>query len=81
MTNTTTAAEAEERSLLETYLTAEQVCQLVPNLSKSNLAQRRYKGLPPKFLAPTPRTILYRESDIIAWLESSERTGTAEARA
>lgn len=61
------------------YLTPEQVCDIVPGVTKASLSQRRFKGLPPKFLKPTPRTVIYRESDVIEWLESSERTTTAEA--
>jgi predicted short-subunit dehydrogenase-like oxidoreductase (DUF2520 family) len=43
------------------------------------LAQRRYKGLPPTFLKPTARTVLYRRRDVEEWLEASVRTSTAEA--
>ncbi|MBO0979905.1 AlpA family transcriptional regulator [Microbacterium sp. SD291] len=63
---------------LTEYLTAEQVCEIVPGMTKGNLAQLRFKGTGPKFLAPTPRRIVYRRADIIAWLEGSERTSTAE---
>ena len=59
-------------------LSPEQVCEMVPGMTKGNLAQMRFKGIGPKFLKPSPRTVVYRESDIIEWLESSERTGTAE---
>lgn len=61
------------------YLTPDQVCTLVPGMTKSNLAQLRFTGKGPKFLKPTPRTVVYRESDIIEWLEASERTSTAKA--
>ena len=46
-------------------------------ISESNLAQLRFRGLGPKFLKPTPRTVLYRQSELDAWLERSERTSTA----
>lgn len=62
---------------MEKYLTAEQVCELIPGMTKSNLAQLRFKGGGPKFLKPTPRTVVYRERDVIDWLEGSERTSTA----
>lgn len=64
---------------MENYLDPDQVCALVPGMTKSNLAQLRFTGKGPKFLKPTPRTVVYRESDVIAWLEGSERTSTAEA--
>ena len=64
----------------EKYLKPAQVCEIVPGMTTSNLRQLRYLGKGPKFLKPTPRVVVYRESDIIAWLEGSERTGTAENR-
>lgn len=50
-------------------------------VSKALLAQRRFAGLPPVFLKPTPNTVLYREADVVAWLEGSEQsvTGTVAA--
>lgn len=60
------------------YLTPDQVTELAPGLSKANLAQLRYKGTGPKFLKPTPRTVLYRRQDVIDWLEGSEQTITGQ---
>lgn len=45
--------------------------------STNLLAQLRFKGQGPKYLKPTPRTVLYRRSDLDAWLNASERTSTA----
>lgn len=50
-------------------------------MTKSNLGQLRFTGKGPRFLKPTPRTVVYRERDIIDWLEASERTSTAEVSA
>lgn len=66
---------------MEKYLTPEQVCDLVPGMTKTNLAQLRFNGNGPKFLKPTPRTVVYRERDVIEWLEASERTSTAQVSA
>ena len=41
------------------------------------LAQLRYTGKGPRYMAPTPKTILYKRSWIDEWLQASERTGTA----
>lgn len=60
-------------------LAPDDVCEIAPGITKGLLAQLRYLGTGPKYLKPTPRTVLYRESDVIEWLEASERTGTAEA--
>lgn len=60
------------------YLNQDQVCELAPGLTKSLLAQLRFRGNGPKFLKPTPKTVIYRRADVIAWLEASERSTTAE---
>lgn len=48
-------------------------------VSKSALAQLRYRGQGPAFLKPTPKTVLYRRDDVVAWIEGSLRTTTAVA--
>lgn len=65
----------------DTYLTPDQVCELIPGMTRGLLAQLRFRGGGPIFLKPTPRTILYRERDCIAWIEASERTSTAQVSA
>jgi predicted DNA-binding transcriptional regulator AlpA len=52
-------------------ITAGQVCELIPGLTKSQLAQLRYSGRGPKFFKPTPRLVLYDEADIYEWIERS----------
>lgn len=59
------------------YLTPMQVHERWPFLSVGNLAQMRFTGRGPRFLKPTPRTVVYRERDILAFIEASERTSTA----
>lgn len=60
------------------YIPPEQVCEIVPGMTKGNLAQLRFKGTGPKYYKPTPRVVLYRLEDVFEWIESSVRTGTAE---
>ena len=76
-----TMATENRGHMNEEYLSAEQVCEMVPKLTRGNLAQLRYTGKGPKFLAPTPRTIIYRRSDVVEWIEASERTSTASVSA
>jgi len=70
---------------LETeYLTPAQVHERWPFLTVSTLAQLRFvgaaeRGQGPRYLKPTPRKVLYRERDIIEWLEASERMTTSGA--
>lgn len=62
------------------YMTPEEVCEAIPGMTKGNLAQMRYAGTGPKFLKPSPRVVVYREKDVIAWIEGSEQTSTAEGK-
>lgn len=38
------------------------------------LAQLRHRGKGPRFYKPTPRTVLYRRDEVIAWIEASAQT-------
>lgn len=60
-----------------TYLSPAEAAALIPGMTKTNLAQLRFTGKGPRFLKPTPRTVVYRKADVIEWLEASERTSTA----
>lgn len=42
-------------------------------ISIAALAQLRYDRKGPNFFKPTPRTVLYRRVDVLAWVEASER--------
>ena len=70
MSTATTAAPT-------TYINPERVCEIVPGMTKTNLAQLRFTGTGPRYYKPTPRVVLYREDDVIEWIESSARTSTA----
>ncbi|ODU64418.1 MAG: hypothetical protein BGO97_10510 [Micrococcales bacterium 70-64] len=45
----------------------------ITGLSVGALAQLRYRGIGPKFYKPTPRKVLYKRSEVIAWVEASAR--------
>ena len=62
------------------YLSPDAVCEMVPGLTTTNLAQRRYLGYAPRFLKTTPKLALHRESDMIAWIEDSEKTRTDDGQ-
>ena len=59
------------------YLSPEQVAELIPGMTKGSLAQLRFTGTGPRYRKPTPKTVLYVESEVIEWIESSARYGTA----
>jgi hypothetical protein len=59
------------------YSSPEQVEARIPSMTKGKLAQLRFTGKGPRYFKPTPKTVLYREADVIAWIEDSARYGTA----
>lgn len=62
---------------MDEYLTPAEAVELVPGMTVAGFAQLRFTGKGPRFLKPTPRKVVYRKADVIAWLEASERTSTA----
>lgn len=48
-------------------------------MSTGALAQLRYAGTGPRFYKPTPKTVLYKRSEVIAWVEASARQRTTSA--
>lgn len=61
------------------YLTSEQLCELVPGTTKGSWAQLRFTGKGPRYYKPTPKTVLYKESEVLEWIDASARFGTAQA--
>lgn len=53
----------------------------ITGMSVGALAQLRYQGTGPRFYKPTPRTVLYKRSEVVAWIEESARTSTGRAAA
>lgn len=60
------------------YLTPDQVIQMLPGISRGQLAQMRFNGTGPAYRKPTPKTVLYVESEVIEWVESTARRTTAD---
>lgn len=48
----------------------------ISGFSLSALAQMRHTGKGPRYYKPTSRTVLYKRSEVIAWVEASARTST-----
>jgi len=45
-------------------------------MKPAQLAQLRHRGTGPRFYKPTPRTVRYRRSEVLAWLGASPHTQT-----
>lgn len=68
--------EADGNVTTSGYLRPEQV-EAKYGISKALLARLRFEGKGPRYRKPTPKTVLYRDPDIVAWIEASARQGTA----
>ena len=65
---------------LQDFITPQEVCELVPGMTRAKLAQLRLvSGKGPTFYKPTDRTVIYRRSEVLAWVLESAKSGTAEA--
>lgn len=56
------------------YLSPEQVCELIPGMTRGNLAQLRHAGGGPVYSKPTPRVVVYARADVQAWIEASKHS-------
>lgn len=54
------------------FMTPAAVSELT-GISLGGLAQMRYDRKGPRYFKPTKRSVLYRRSDIVAWVEAGER--------
>jgi hypothetical protein len=61
---------------MDEFMSPEQVCQFVPGITKTSLSSLRYLGKGPRFLKPTAKTVVYRKTDVLEWLNASTRTIT-----
>lgn len=63
--------------MTDQYLSPEQVASLIPGMTKGALAQLRFTGKGPRYRKPTPKTVIYLQSEVLEWIEGSARSGTA----
>jgi predicted DNA-binding transcriptional regulator AlpA len=52
----------------------------ITGMTVAALAQLRYRGTGPRYYKPTPRTVLYRRSEVIAWIEESAHASASPLR-
>lgn len=60
----------------EPYISDDDVVSRMPGMTKGNLAQLRYTGKGPKFYKSSPRVVLYKWSDVQAWIEGHAQMRT-----
>jgi len=66
---------------MKTYLSPEQVCELIPGMTISLLSQMRFRGDGPKFVKPSPRKVVYDPDEIDRYLASKQFSSTAQLSA
>ena len=54
------------------FIHAEEVKEIT-GLTVAALSQMRYRGIGSRSYKPIPRTVLYKRSEVIAWIEASTR--------
>src|SRR5690606_22344200 len=67
-----------DRITMEKYRSPKEVCDIIPGMTEALLAQMRFRGDGPPFIAASPKKRVYSEASLHAWLASRERTSTAE---
>lgn len=50
------------------YLSSDLVCAMVPGMTKRRLEYLRGKGQGTRYSKPTPKTVIYTEADVRAWV-------------
>lgn len=73
-----TVLNSEASPRLRHYISVEEVCALIPGMTRSGLSQLRFKGQGPKFYKPTPKKVVYEVGEVMEWLESTQQSGTAQ---
>lgn len=69
-----TRAEKPDPSDKPRYLSPEQVAVMIPGLSVRSLRQMRADAKGPRYIKPAPRTVVYVEADVLAWMQSKMRS-------
>lgn len=66
-----TAALRAIKPVQQTWLSPEQVCEVVPGMTVRRLEYLRGKGQGPRYAKPSPKTVVYGENDVHAWVSAS----------
>lgn len=64
---------------MDRFISADEAAQIL-GLKKQSLAQLRSDGMGLKFYKPTPRKVVYKYSEVIAWIENTVATETKKEK-
>jgi len=65
---------------VDNFLSPAEVCDIVPGMTPSLLAQMRFRGDGPPYIEASPRKRVYSEISLRAWLASRERVQTGQVQ-
>lgn len=65
----------------EPFISINEALSLMPSMTRNHLAQLRFDGAGPKFYKPTGRTVLYKTSEVLQWVESNDCMKTCDRKA
>lgn len=64
----------------EPFISINEALSLMPSMTRNHLAQLRFDGAGPKFYKPTGRTVLYKASEVLGWVEANNCAKTCDSR-
>lgn len=64
--------------VLSQYRSPEEIAELIPGMTLAKLSQLRANAQGPRYYKLTPKTVVYSIEDVVAWIESTARTSTAQ---
>ena len=76
----TARGKGTEMDVEDEWLTLPQAATLM-RMTKPAIAQLRYRGFGPTFYRLSGKTILYKRSEVVAWMESRACTRTDDVLA
>lgn len=62
----------------EPFISISEALSLIPGMTRTHLAQLRFDGAGPRFYKPTNRTVFYKASEVLGWVETNGCTKTCD---
>ena len=62
----------------EPFISITEALSLIPGMTRNHLAQLRFDGEGPRFYKPTNRSVFYKASEVLSWVEATCCTKTCD---
>ena len=56
------------------WLSPEQVCERIPGMTPTILAERRKANLSPRYFKPSNKTVIYEQGEVDEWVRETAST-------